>query len=192
MPEPKLELGMTGVSLAPIAKDDQGWAFIYDLKQQVKVVALEDVRLHRELLVVELPNHVLEHTPEELKYETKEKTWERVGEEHPLPCGGGYATPASIQATASGNTEVIAPSGAAKKLKIKDIFVFNSGAASITVYLRDGAAGDARFQGTLAPNTFISKNLTGCNWKLTAGNSLYVNLSAIGTVDVTVMKDEVD
>jgi len=100
------------------------------------------------------------------------------------------ATVTYVQATSSGNTTVWDPA-AGKSVRVKLIMVFNSGASSITVYLRDGAAGSAKFQATLAANTGYVMNLIGCNWQLAVDAVLYVNLSVIGTVDVTVLGEEI-
>jgi len=96
----------------------------------------------------------------------------------------------SVQATASGNTTIQTPA-AGKKIRVKLIDVWNSNTAAITVYLRFAAAGTARFKKTLAANTGFIINLIGTNWEGAADEALIINLSAIGIVDVTVMKDEV-
>jgi hypothetical protein len=96
----------------------------------------------------------------------------------------------SIQATAANNTIIQTPA-AGKKIRVKLVDVWNNGAAAITVYLRFAAAGTARFKKTLNSYTGFIINLIGTNWEGAADEVLYINLSAIGTVDVTVMKDEV-
>jgi hypothetical protein len=100
------------------------------------------------------------------------------------------ATIVSVQATASGNTIIQTPAGG-KAIKVKLIDVWNSGAADITVYLRFAAAGTARFKKLLAAKTGFIINLIGTNWEGAADEVLYINLSDAGTVEVTVMKDEV-
>jgi len=100
------------------------------------------------------------------------------------------ATPTRIQATSSGNTTVWDPA-AGKALRVKFIMVFNSGSSAITVYLKDGTGGTARFQATLAANTGYALNLLGCNWELSTDGILTINLSDTGTVDVTILGEEV-
>lgn len=100
------------------------------------------------------------------------------------------ATIVTIQATASGNTTIRTPAGG-KAIRVKLIDVWNNGAAAITVYLRFAAAGTARFTKTLASYTGFIINLIGTNWEGAADEALIINLSATGTVEVTVMKDEV-
>lgn len=97
------------------------------------------------------------------------------------------ATIAEQQATASGNTQVIAAPGTGNKLRIKFIKVWNSGTADITVYLRFTSTGTARFQATLAAKTGFLVNLIACNWEGGDNEDLYVNLSAAGTIDVTAL-----
>jgi hypothetical protein len=100
------------------------------------------------------------------------------------------ATLQTVQATLSGNTTLWDPA-ASKKVRLKYIQVFNSGSANITVALRFGSAGTLRFTSTLAANTGWNMNLIGCNWEGAADEILYVNLSAAGTVDVTVLGEEI-
>jgi hypothetical protein len=56
--------------------------------------------------------------------------------------------------------------------------------------LRFTETGDARFRKNLAAQTGFNANLTGCNWRGGVDEALYVNLSAAGTVDVTIMYNE--
>jgi hypothetical protein len=100
------------------------------------------------------------------------------------------ATIVSVQATASGNTTIQTPAGG-KKIRVKLIDVWNNGTAAITVYLRFAAAGTAQFKKTLNSYTGFIINLIGTNWEGAADEALIINLSAAGTVDVTVMRDEV-
>lgn len=98
--------------------------------------------------------------------------------------------PASITATASGTTQIKAPA-TGKSLRVKLIKVHNSGTAAVTVDLRFTAGGSAHFKGALASGGGFAINLIGCNWLGGVNEILYVNLSAAGTVDVSVMVDEV-
>lgn len=197
-----IKMGMLGMSLEEIAAGKQGWVKLplgvrdptsWGGREwiRVKVTAYETVRATRDIIVANEQGEVKEHTPAEISYEKAEGGYERVGENYPLPTGGGAAEPFYKQATASGPTEVLTLADKTKQLVIKVLMVFNSGAAAITVYLRDGSTGTARFQATLAANTGYALNLTGAHWKLTAGNSLYINLSAAGTVDISGLKNEI-
>ena len=100
------------------------------------------------------------------------------------------ATPQSVQATALGNTAVWTPASG-KAVRAKLIHVWNNGTADITVYLRFGVAGNARFRTLLGAKTGWIANLIAANWQGAADEVLYVNLSVAGTVDVTVLGDEV-
>lgn len=99
------------------------------------------------------------------------------------------ATPWSCTASASGDNVVKTPTSG-KKLRIKFLDVWNNGAADITVYLRFGT-GTARFKKTLAPKTGFIMNLKGCNWEGGVNEALNINLSGAGTVDVTVLGQEI-
>ena len=99
------------------------------------------------------------------------------------------ASPWSITATTSGDNTIKTPA-TGKKLRVKLIDVWNNGTADITVYLKFGT-GTARFKKTLASKTGFIINLLGANWEGATDEPLIINLSANGTVDVTVLGDEI-
>lgn len=101
---------------------------------------------------------------------------------HPSP-----EAPATVNATASGNTTVIAAPGANVSLYICKGSIHNSGASNITAILQDGAGGTARWAAELAAEGGGSMFDFGARgWKLTANTLLNVNLSAGGDVRVNV------
>lgn len=190
MSEVKLDIGTEAIALEAISVGNTGEAYFPKLGIRARVYAIENIRKNMDIIIVGANNSAIEHTPEELKYETVDALWQRVTEKYPLPTGGGYAVPASDRATASGNTKVVAPA-AGKKLRVKFIYVFNSGAASVTVGLRFTDTGTLHFRGNLAPQTGYTLNLTGCNFLGEKDEVLYINLAVDGTVDYTVMYTEV-
>jgi hypothetical protein len=101
---------------------------------------------------------------------------------HPNP-----EPPVSLNATASGNTTVIAAPGASLSLYICKGTVHNRAATNRVVRLEDGAAGTIRWRAEIAaegggaPFDFGSRG-----WKLTANTLLNVNLDAAGDVDVNI------
>lgn len=99
-------------------------------------------------------------------------------------------TPTSVTATASGTTPVKTPASG-KSLRIKLIKVHNSGTVAVTVDLRLTSGGDPHFKGNLASGGGFAINLIGCNWLGGVNQALYVNLSAVGSVDVSVQAEEV-
>jgi hypothetical protein len=157
--------------------------------EEFEVKAVEYIRQNHEIWVVDTENGVTEHTPQEVKFEDSEGVPHRVTAEYPLPVDGAEAFPASVTAAAAGNTLVKTPSSS-KKLRIKYIEVFNSGTASITVYLRFTTTGTAHFTKYLAPQTGFNANLIGCNWVGGKDESFYINLSADGSVECTIMYEE--
>lgn len=101
---------------------------------------------------------------------------------HPTP-----EAPVTVNATASGNTTVIAAPGASLSLYICKASVHNRDAANVVVALQDGAGGTSRWRAELAAEgggALIDFGARG--WKLTANTLLNVNLSAVGSVDVNV------
>jgi len=96
----------------------------------------------------------------------------------------------SVEATSAGTTAVWTPASG-KKIRVKFLMVFNSGTANNTVDLRFTTTGQANFKATLAANSGYTVNLIGTNWEGGTDESLYVNLGSDGTVNVTVMGEEV-
>jgi hypothetical protein len=154
--------------------------------EEFEVKAVEYIRKNHELWVVDTENGVTEHTPQEVKFEDIEGVPHRVTAEYPLPVDGAIAYPASVSASAAGTTLVKAPSSG-KKLRVKYIEVFNSGVTSITVDLRFTATGTAYFKKNLAPQTGFNANLIGGNWLGGKDEGFYINLSADGSVECTIM-----
>jgi hypothetical protein len=58
------------------------------------------------------------------------------------------------------------------------------------VYLRFTTTGTAYFKKYLAPQTGFNVNLIGCNWVGGKDESFYINLSANGSVECTIMYEE--
>jgi len=189
MSEEKIPIGTEGIALEAIPVGETGEAYFPALKKRATVYAVEDIRKNRDIIIVGANNSALEHTPQELKFEREDGTWQRVTEKMPLPIDGATAYPASVRATASGNTLVKAPSSG-KKLKIKYIEFFNSGTTSVTVYLRFTKTGTAHFRKNLAAQTGFNANLIGCNWRGGEDEALYINLSANVVVDCTILYQE--
>lgn len=101
---------------------------------------------------------------------------------HPNP-----EPPVSVNATASGNTTVIAAPGASLSLYINKVSVHNRDASNRLVALQDGAGGTTRWRAELASEgggSLIDFGARG--WKLTANTLLNANLDAAGNVDVNV------
>jgi len=99
----------------------------------------------------------------------------------------GVSLKASIQATLAANNPIIPAPGVGLHLKVKTLHVFNSGAATIMVNgLRFGAAGALHYAANLAANTGYNMNLTHDDWHGGDNEAFYINLNAVGTVDVTI------
>jgi hypothetical protein len=123
--------------------------------------------------------------------ETKLKaTVTQAAKDRSISSVDAVSTPTSITATALGDTTIDTPASG-KKFRVKLIDVWNNGSADITVYLKFAAGGTARFKKLLAAKTGFVVNLVGCNWEGTADQALIINLSAAGTVDVTVFRDSI-
>jgi hypothetical protein len=184
--EVKLPIGTLGVALEEIPVGKTGEAYFPERKLRTRIYAVEHIRRYRDIIIIGANNAAKEHSPVEISYETVEHTWQRVTQEYPLPVDGAYALPASVTAMAAGPTLVKAPSSG-KKLRVKYIEVFNSYTASITVDLRFTITGTAHFKKCLAPQTGFNANLIGCNWVGGKDEGLYINLSADGYVECTIM-----
>ncbi len=102
-------------------------------------------------------------------------------EGHPNP-----VSPVVVNATASGDTQVIAAPGAGS-LYIQRVWLSNNAAAKIKAALREGAAGTIRARGTLAADGGGVMLIFTPWWKLAAVTALTVNLAAAGDVEVNVL-----
>jgi len=98
--------------------------------------------------------------------------------------------PASVSATASGATVVKTPA-TGKKLRVRVATVHNSGTADIAVDLRFTSGGTAHFKKTLAAKSGWGLNLLGAYWEGAVNEGFYVNLGAAGSVDVTILSEEI-
>ncbi len=95
--------------------------------------------------------------------------------------------PVTVNATASGNTTVIAAPGASVSLYICKASIHNRASSNRVVALSDGAAGTTRWKAELAAEgggSMIDFGARG--WKLTSNTLLNVNLDAAGDVDVNI------
>lgn len=101
---------------------------------------------------------------------------------HPNP-----EAPVSVNATASGNTTVIAAPGSGLRLYICKGSIINGGSANVVAQLQDGAGGTARWAAELASEGGGALFDFGARgWGLTANTLLNVNLGAAGDVRVNV------
>ena len=93
--------------------------------------------------------------------------------------------PASVNATASGNTAVIATPGAGLCIRIKSMMVNNVGADQRIVYFREGATGSAKYKNSMPQyGSMWNMNFIGAYWILPPNTALYVNLDGIGDVNI--------
>lgn len=94
-----------------------------------------------------------------------------------------------VRATAAGDTNIWVPT-VGSRVRVKVLFVFNSGAIVRSVIIKFGAAGATRFRADLAANSGFLVNLIDVNKEGAVNTALIVNLDGIGTVDVTADGEE--
>lgn len=93
--------------------------------------------------------------------------------------------PVSVNATASGNTVVIAAPGVGLCIRIKTLMVNNVGADQRIVYLREGTAGGAKYKNSMPQyGSMWNMNFISAYWILPPNTALYVNLDNTGNVNV--------
>lgn len=100
---------------------------------------------------------------------------------------GNPEAPVTLNATASGDTTVIAAPGASVSIYVCKASVHNRAATNRRASLRDGTAGTIRWAAELAAEgggSLVDFGSRG--WKLTANTLLAVNLDAAGDVDVNI------
>lgn len=96
-------------------------------------------------------------------------------------------SPVTVNATASGDTTVIAAPGASVSIHVCKGSIHNRDASAVVATLQDGAGGTARWRAELAPEGGGSTFDFGSRgWKLTANTLLNVSLSGAGSVDVNI------
>lgn len=187
-PNPKkvLPVGTIGYAVDAIAEGKKGFCHFAGERYDIKAGAA--IRKWAEVIVIS-------NAPEPLAIETwgvfplsyllSNGDFTTVGEDHPMPVGG-VSKPKSVRATASGDTELVGPDAEGEKVVVTGLYIFNSGASSITVYLKFTGDTEQHYKGNLAAQTGINVNLVDGNWEGDANDKLYINLGADGTVDVTV------
>lgn len=95
--------------------------------------------------------------------------------------------PASLNATANGNTTVIAAPGVGQRIHVCKASVHNRAGTARVVALTDGAGGTVRWRAEVGSNGGGSLIDFGDHgWALTANTALVVNLDAAGDVDVNI------
>ena len=98
---------------------------------------------------------------------------------------GSAFHPASVNATSSGETEVIATPGAGFCIRIKTMMVNNVGADQLVVSLREGASADDKYKNSMPQyGSMWNLNFIGGYWILPPNTALLVNLGASGDVNV--------
>ena len=103
--------------------------------------------------------------------------------------GVPQAAPVYVNATASGDTEVIAAPGAGINLYIQKVLITNGGSAVRNVQLQEGGTATNRGPGDLAADgggTMMDFGMRG--WQIAANTALDVNLDSGGDVHVTVLQ----
>lgn len=176
----KIPIGTGGIALEAIARDTEGDAFFPALNVRAKIYALEDIRKNMDIIVVAANNRAIEHTPQELKYETRAATWQRVTEDFPLPvtAGSRAVTYVTVKATASGNTELVAPT-TGKKVRVHWYAISNLHTALADVGMRFGSAGDIKHRYALAAEGGnVTANLLDACWEGAVDETLYAYLAA--------------
>jgi hypothetical protein len=101
--------------------------------------------------------------------------------------------PASVNATASGETSIIATAGEDKCIRVKTIMVNNVGAEQRVVSFREGTGGDDKFKNSMPQDgSMWNLNLIGAYWILPPNTALLANLNASGNINIQIGYDIVD
>lgn len=114
---------------------------------------------------------------------------DRLGRLVVLPGHPNPEAPVVVNATGSGDTEIIAAPGASLSLYIVRVALINGGAAVLNAQLQEDGSATNRGGGDLAADgggVILDYGPRG--WKLTANTALDVNLSAGGDVWVSVLE----
>ena len=177
----KLKIGQFGYSLDIISLDKHGPCYFEGVRYDVK--AGTDIRKWAEVIVITLAPEptVIETTgifP--LSYELTAGGFRTVAENFPLPVTTGTKaiTYTTIEATASGNTEIIAPTKG-KKIRVHYFAYSNEHSALATVGMRFGDSGDIKHTARLAADGGnFNANLIDACWDGAVDEALNANLAA--------------
>ena len=181
----KLKIGQFGYSLDIIALDKKGPCYFDGVRYDVK--AGTDIRKWAEVIVITLtpePTVIETWGVFPLSYELAAGGYKTVGANFPLPvtAGSRAISVISIEATALGTTEIIAPSSPTAKIRVHYFLVSNKHATVADVALTfksSPAATDLKFRmGVPADGGTVPSNIIDCNWEGATGETLYAYLTA--------------
>jgi len=199
--EYKLKPRQMGVALKNIPEGEFGTGLFEKepgsgMYYEFEIKAIEYVREHHEIWIVDSNNGVTEHTPQEIRSETAAGVPYRVTDTAPLPVtmGSKGKIHKSINVTGSDNAEIIAPTDETKKIRVHWYSYSNGHTAKARIGMRFGDSGDIKHRHTLAPDGGnISANLVDANFEGAAGETLYAKADAAysGGIDVNVCYSEV-
>jgi hypothetical protein len=195
-----------GVCLQNIPEGEFGTALFEKVPgsggySEFEVKAIEYVREHHEIWVVDNNNGVAEHTPQEVRSETAAGVPYRVTDKNPLPVtmgkDGNVRETWSDTLTVAGNNVVVTPSSG-KKIRVYYFSYSNAHNTMADVGIRFDAVGSVastnrKHRFSLAANGgAVNANLTDSSWEGEVDETLYVYLGAgySGGVHVTVAYSE--
>lgn len=99
----------------------------------------------------------------------------------------GEASVITLRVTASGDTQIIPSPGSTKYITIRGFHFSNNDSSKVTVSLKAGSGGEAKFSTVLAASGgSFDKNLIGRHWEMPINKALYVTLSGASDVYVTI------
>ena len=201
--EHRLKPRQMGVALTATAEGEFGRALFEKepgsgVYYEFEIKAIEYVREHHEVWVIDNDNGITEHTPQELRSETVGGVPYRVTDVNPLPVtmskDGNVITFVTIKATASGNTKIVEPN-TGKKIRVTYFSYANKHTTLADVGMRFGDTGDIKHRVALAANGLpFNANLLDCNWEGEADEVLnaYCDGAYTDGVYFTVGYKEVD
>jgi len=185
-----LPIGLLGISEESIPKGKKGWCYFplgkFDpeigrnkwIKQ--KILAIEDIRDKRDVIVADEQGGCKEHTPVELSYQSRSGPYQRVTEDFPLPITAGIKPLLwkTVTATAAGNTPILTPVSG-KKIRVHWFGLSNKHGADADVGLRFGGDGDIIHRYLLpASGGNVMANLLDACWQGDLDDVLYAYLAA--------------
>lgn len=176
-----LKIGQFGYSLEKIDENEHGPCYFDGIRYDVKAGA--DIRRQAEVVLITLtpePTVVETWGVFPLSYGLRAGGFKTVDENYPLPVttASKAITHVTIEATASGNTEIVTPS-TGKKIRVHWYSISNKHTTLADIGMRFGASGTIKHKyGLPADGGTGPINLIDANWEGAANEPLYAYLAA--------------